>query len=817
MAQLFFNNARGTLAGPVIDIDDTLVLRDHANLPTSLAVGDWFLVTVLNETSRYGSNIEIMKVTGVTASGSNLELVVERGQDGTTVIAHDEGAKAEARITRSSLVALLADSKDYTDTLGESVTTSLAGKLPNSHASDPDPHSQYLKEAEYEARISREALLKQATLSLDFANNKYEVYEGPVNSLTQMPFNTALDFTRTSAATATNAAGKMVDVGVGDQRLIGNREGLLIEEARTNLLSYPRHFTPVNPVTEWRTEGAGFSYETNAAIAPDGTLTAIEISSASQATSLLRQIVSGITDTEQTYTFSGYFKKGSSGYVTFRSIATGGTTQDRRMVFNFDNEEFVRNDYGLGRFKKFDDGWYRLDYRLTLNGTGQIALRMYVSGGVDDPSTQGSVYFWGGQIEEGSFPTSVIPDGTTFTSRASTATYIDATGTLQTAAIDVARDDAYGYVDGVLKPIGLLLEGAATNLLTYSEQFDNADWVKSRVTVEPDVVDGPFGELSATKLVESGESGEHFVEQAGLPTAAGTYTQSIYVKAGTIAKFALQVVHIGEATDTSYATFNASTGALVSLFGIAITSADSQKLASGWFRFSVTYTLTSAATDVRMRNYTGNRGSRVGDPANFVYFDKAQVEEGSYPTSYIPTQGTQVTRAADVSSSPQVTRAADSCVRMLGDEFNPDEFTSVISFHGIPKTSLASEHILALNGDAISADKPRVSMRLSPTNPFSVQVLTDGNGVWASQSIEGMLTAGANKVAVSVSQAEGSISIVVNGGLAFSAVGLNGSFNGITKQWISSHEYGATINLQNWNIYPTALSEAELIALTGGN
>ena len=105
------------------------------------------------------------------------------------------------------------------------------------HLDAADPHTQYLKESEYEAHRSREDLLKQATLSLDFANNKYEVYEGPVDGLTQMPFNTALDFTRGSGATAQTAIGTIQEVLTDEQRLVGNREGLLIEEARTNVIT----------------------------------------------------------------------------------------------------------------------------------------------------------------------------------------------------------------------------------------------------------------------------------------------------------------------------------------------------------------------------------------------------------------------------------------------------------------------------------------------------------------------------------------------------------------------------------------------------
>ena len=90
--------------------------------------------------------------------------------------------------------------------------------------------------ADNTANNNRAALLAKATLSADFVNNKYEVYEGVVDGMTQMPFNEALDFTRASAATARTATGKIQEVLTDEQRLVGNREGLLIEEARTNLL-----------------------------------------------------------------------------------------------------------------------------------------------------------------------------------------------------------------------------------------------------------------------------------------------------------------------------------------------------------------------------------------------------------------------------------------------------------------------------------------------------------------------------------------------------------------------------------------------------
>jgi hypothetical protein len=87
------------------------------------------------------------------------------------------------------------------------------------------------------------ALFREATLNLDFANNNYEIYEGPVDGLTSMPFSDAVAFTRSSGATANNATGGINDVLVDEQRLVGNREGLLLEEQRTNIALHSEDLT----------------------------------------------------------------------------------------------------------------------------------------------------------------------------------------------------------------------------------------------------------------------------------------------------------------------------------------------------------------------------------------------------------------------------------------------------------------------------------------------------------------------------------------------------------------------------------------------
>ena len=63
MAQLFFNNGRARLAAAISASQTTLQLQGRVNLPNTLAAGDWFLLTIARQDSRYGSNVEVVRVT----------------------------------------------------------------------------------------------------------------------------------------------------------------------------------------------------------------------------------------------------------------------------------------------------------------------------------------------------------------------------------------------------------------------------------------------------------------------------------------------------------------------------------------------------------------------------------------------------------------------------------------------------------------------------------------------------------------------------------------------------------------------------------
>jgi hypothetical protein len=218
----------------------------------------------------------------------------------------------------------------------------------------------------------------------------------------------------------------------------------------------------------------------------------------------------------------------------------------------------------------------------------------------------------------------------TFT-RASSGTYVDSAGVLQTAATDVPRFD-HNPTTG--ESLGLLVEEQRTNLLVRSEEFNNASWTKagggtgSAAVVTANAGQAPDGTTTADRIELNQGAGTTLsdfsqVQQGVTLSAAGVSSFSVWLRSNDANNYSVAI----RITDTS------------TIQTVSVTSA--------WRRFVVTTTGSASASIAVQLILRGTYGT--SNTADILAWG-AQLEAGASPTSYIPTTTAAVTRNADVAS-----------------------------------------------------------------------------------------------------------------------------------------------------------------------
>lgn len=256
-----------------------------------------------------------------------------------------------------------------------------------------------------------------------------------------------------------------------------------------------------------------------------------------------------------------------------------------------------------------------------------------------------------------STPLGTLPTGTTLT-RASAGYRYNSSGVLVSMTTDAAR---FQYDPATLTPRGFLVEGAATNLITHSENLSDAAWTKTNVTLSVGAIAAPDGAMTADAVIESvsGVSG-HGPGRLVNYTSGVTYVMSFFAKADTRI-WAYTFWDSSRFGGGGYSYFNLSTGAVGSVS--AGTTALMIPLAGGWYRCVVIATSSSTgagntgfgiATGDGVPNY-------IGDGTSKMYMWGFSIVADSALSSYVKTTSAAVTRAADVALVTNASAISDQC------------------------------------------------------------------------------------------------------------------------------------------------------------
>jgi hypothetical protein len=399
------------------------------------------------------------------------------------------------------------------------------------------------------------------------------------------------------------------------------------------------------------------------------------------------------------------------------------------------------------------------------------------------PAAQGSKFY------------SVLPSsgvGDFDFTRSGSATRINSQGLIESVANGVSRLN-YPMIDGVVKGCPHhILEPQRTNLVQYSEDFSQSYWTKSGLLATTSGQLSPKGDLSAFKLVEDTSNGLHRIQMQN-QSGSGNIVYSIFAKYES-----KEIIYIQQPWSSNNAWFNIKQGIVLSSVN-CIASIENQ--GNGWYKCAVVATNVSSGLNGFYFGLSNQDGSFTysGNGTSSASFWGAQIEQGSFPTSYIPNYG----NAAGVTRSAETANGSGDAAT-----FNDSEGVFMVEISALADDLVAEG--ISISDETIG--NRVVIFKWTTTNSIKVRVASGGTNYFDKTiSVSDITTI--NKIAIKYKQND--FSLWLNGieletdTSGITPIGLSKlNFNGATSP---SAFYGNTKQIQ---YYDSALTDSELETLT---
>ena len=176
------------------------------------------------------------------------------------------------------------------------------------------------------------------------------------------------------------------------------------------------------------------------------------------------------------------------------------------------------------------------------------------------------------------------------------------------------------------------LQYAPHNLLTYSEQLDNAAWTKTNSTISANSVVAPDGTVTADSLLETTANAGHRLQGVATVSSGVPLAISVYVKANGRTRFDL--FEAFSSTGFSFDLTNQTTSAPQTVGVASATSASISDAGNGWYRCTVVLTSTTTSASLSILISNGSTTAYAGDGTSGIYVWGAQLNVGALQPYY---------------------------------------------------------------------------------------------------------------------------------------------------------------------------------------